>query len=86
MMVAHKQNIKFIEPQSMNFEKKLSEAYIEFKEAMDKKAEKAAGEKTVDDKDKEKDELVKKAIKKSKKEDELPIVENASEDLLFIIS
>ena len=72
----------------MNFEKKLSEAYIEFKEAIDKKNEKALGEKTVDekDKDKEKDEIVKKAAKKSKKDDELPIVENANEDLLFIIS
>lgn len=68
----------------MNFEKKLSEAYIEFKEAMDKKAEKA-GEKTIDDKEKG-EELAKQKTKKIKKEDELPIVENASEDLLFIIS
>jgi len=50
-MAATKKDIKYIEPQSMNFEKKLSEAYIEFKEAMDKKAEKA-GEKTIDDKEK----------------------------------
>jgi hypothetical protein len=74
----------------MNFEKKLSEAYIDFKEAMDKKADNKEGkvEKTLDDKDKDKDkeELVRKVSKKSKKEDELPIVENANEDLLFIIS
>ena len=31
--------MKLVEPQSMNFEKKLSEAYLEFKEAMDKKKE-----------------------------------------------
>lgn len=30
--------IKFVEPQSMNFEKKLSEAYLDFKASMDKKA------------------------------------------------
>jgi len=74
----------------MNFEKKLSEAYLEFKDAMDKKKENldGKGEKTVDDKDKDKDkeEVERKVSKKKKKEDELPIVENANEDLLFIIS
>ena len=37
-VMKERDKMKFVEPQSMNFEKKLSEAYIDFKLAMDKKA------------------------------------------------
>ena len=56
----------------MNFEKKLSEAYLEFKDAMDKKKENldGKGEKTVDDKDKDKDkEEIERKVSKKKKKD-----------------
>ena len=63
-MKAYKDQIKFIEPQSMNFEKKLSQAYLEFKEAMDKKKEL---QKIMEDKaEDEKDEPTKKSKKGAK--------------------
>ena len=91
MMTAHKNNLKFIEPQSMNFEKKLSEAYLVFKEQYDKKTKENDGkaEKNYDDKDKDnngENEQRKKSKKHHKEQDRLSIVENNFEDLLFTIS
>lgn len=39
-IIKERDRMKLVEPQSMNFEKKLSEAYIDFKATMDKKAAK----------------------------------------------
>jgi len=44
-VMKERDKMKFVEPQSMNFEKKLSEAYIDFKLAMDKKAARQRTEK-----------------------------------------
>ena len=71
----------------MNFEKKLSEAYIEFKEAMDKKNGKSKDDNDKGDRDDLKDVKEETGKKKKTKEiDHLPIVENNFEDLLFTIS
>ena len=102
MMKHYKPNLKFVEPQSMNFEKKLSEAYIEFKQTMEKRAkreaeakekekeqekEKEANEKIAKDKEKHDVHELKRAKTKQIKElDHLPIAENNFEDLLFQVS
>ena len=65
-----KYKMKFVEPQSMNFEKKLSEAYIDFKATMEKKAAKARAES-------------KEPVKPVKTVQNLAVVENDFEDLLF---
>lgn len=62
-----REKMKFVEPQSMNFEKKLSEAYLDFKASMDRKAKQRA----------EKD------AKPTKPALDLPVVEDEFEDLLF---
>jgi len=62
-----REKMKFVEPQSMNFEKKLSETYLDFKASMDRKAKQRA----------EKD------AKPTKPALDLPVVEDEFEDLLF---
>lgn len=62
-----REKMRFVEPQSMNFEKKLSEAYLDFKASMDRKAKQRA----------EKD------AKPTKPAHDLPVVEDEFEDLLF---
>lgn len=67
-VMKERDKMKFVEPQSMNFEKKLSEAYIDFKATMDKKAARGKTE---------------KELKPLKSLHDLPVVENEFEDLLF---
>ena len=46
-VMKERDRIKFVEPQSMNFWMKLSEAYLDFVASMDKKAAKQKSEKEV---------------------------------------
>jgi hypothetical protein len=68
-LMKERDKMKFVEPQSMNFEKKLSEAYLDFAASVDKKAK----QKTEKELKPQKSLLI----------NGLPIVENDFEDLLY---